>query len=482
MKKYSVLLVLLLTCSGQAGTYQIVYQERIDGAEGYADISAVIRSPGVLDAFVYSDSASHRILIDYLDSDSLVTWTIGSPPVSTVSAFSEDSLTIYCLARAVYRLVWSQGSLSVDSVPLYEMPEQERWTIRLDDLGRFGPSVVIRGRARIDLLDVTIGYGYDYRGTCEIFDRTIVGSARAWLLADIQYGNLYGDETSEYVAVDWSHGAYYYNDPWDPPPSFWNYVEVKVAVSLGSTLAIDRTNGGLPGGVFVDRFIPASDYDALICYGQLDDLNNQHVPCTWHAACYSFASGEPEEIWYTPLSGVTPEHVYKPQHYVAGMRGANKVIALNYWNGQLCDSIDLDRHLTATAFFETGSDPSVLNLVGRSYDTIFVYQFETPTEVENDEESILPLSFELAQNYPNPFNDETVMRISNNTRQHLTLKVYNILGQEVTVLHDAETSAGTFAARWNGADHRGRQVASGVYFARLASPVESSLIKMVLLR
>jgi hypothetical protein len=150
-------------------------------------------------------------------------------------------------------------------------------------------------------------------------------------------------------------------------------------------------------------------------------------------------------------------------------------------NGQLSEPIDLGRSFHAWCFFESGYEEPKLNIAGLHYDTLFVYQFETPTDVFNETDNILPSSFDLTQNYPNPFNNETVISLSNHTRQRLTLKIYNILGQEVVTLYDAETAVGDFSFSWNGQDSGDRQVASGVYFARLVSPDSAKLIKMVLL-
>jgi hypothetical protein len=85
--------------------------------------------------------------------------------------------------------------------------------------------------------------------------------------------------------------------------------------------------------------------------------------------------------------------------------------------------------------------------------------------------------FRLAQNYPNPFNPTTTIRFSIPRSGHVTLRVYNTLGEEVSTLLDEYLPAGEHATEWN----RGN-LASGVYFYRLQSGDLLDTRKLVLLR
>ncbi|MBM2840533.1 MAG: hypothetical protein HW412_1061 [Bacteroidetes bacterium] len=84
-------------------------------------------------------------------------------------------------------------------------------------------------------------------------------------------------------------------------------------------------------------------------------------------------------------------------------------------------------------------------------------------EISNE----LPAGFALAQNYPNPFNPTTSIQFSLPTAANVTLKIYNILGQEVATLVNEQRGAGTFEAVWNGRNSAGNQMASGMYFYNL---------------
>ncbi len=87
---------------------------------------------------------------------------------------------------------------------------------------------------------------------------------------------------------------------------------------------------------------------------------------------------------------------------------------------------------------------------------------ENPTQVE-----LTPTQFALIQNYPNPFNPETVIKYMLPNSGYVSLRVFNIQGQEVTTLVDAYQSAGRYEVSWDGRDHSRRPVAAGLYFYQM---------------
>ncbi len=76
----------------------------------------------------------------------------------------------------------------------------------------------------------------------------------------------------------------------------------------------------------------------------------------------------------------------------------------------------------------------------------------------------IPLQFELEQNYPNPFNPSTTIRYTVPFAAHVTLTVYNTLGQKVALLVDHTAASGRYEARFDGSTR-----ASGVYYVRLTA-------------
>ena len=94
----------------------------------------------------------------------------------------------------------------------------------------------------------------------------------------------------------------------------------------------------------------------------------------------------------------------------------------------------------------------------------------------------IPGEFALSQNYPNPFNPTTTIGFTLPTAAHVSLDVYNMLGQRVRSLIDAEMEAGAHQVDWNSTDQNGHPVSSGVYFYRLVAGANVASRKMVLLK
>ena len=94
----------------------------------------------------------------------------------------------------------------------------------------------------------------------------------------------------------------------------------------------------------------------------------------------------------------------------------------------------------------------------------------------------IPDGYELSQNYPNPFNPDTRIHFSVPERAHVTISVYNVIGQLVAVLADDEFSAGARYVTWDGTGFGGRALPSGVYVYRLSSKNFTEARRMVLLK
>ena len=92
----------------------------------------------------------------------------------------------------------------------------------------------------------------------------------------------------------------------------------------------------------------------------------------------------------------------------------------------------------------------------------------------------LPTDFALGQNYPNPFNPSTIIPYQLPTSAHVRLEVFNLLGQRLATLVDAERSAGVHTAQWDATDAAGRAVGAGVYIYRLSSGEMTESRRMVL--
>ncbi|MDH3268697.1 MAG: family 16 glycosylhydrolase [Ignavibacteria bacterium] len=109
------------------------------------------------------------------------------------------------------------------------------------------------------------------------------------------------------------------------------------------------------------------------------------------------------------------------------------------------------------------------------FDNIRVSSGTTPVNIS--EILIAPKSFQLFQNYPNPFNPNTTIKYQIPDVSFVTLKVYDVLGIEITTLVNEEKSVGSYEVEFNAT-----QLPSGIYFYILQAGSFVETKKMVLMK
>ena len=105
--------------------------------------------------------------------------------------------------------------------------------------------------------------------------------------------------------------------------------------------------------------------------------------------------------------------------------------------------------------------------------------------VENEIQRILngmPTEYALGYNYPNPFNANTRLDYSLPVRSHVSIRLYNMLGQEVAVLVNEEQPYGNRHVVWSGLNKQGSTAASGVYIAEFKAGSYLATRKMILMK
>ncbi|MCU7491788.1 MAG: T9SS type A sorting domain-containing protein [Ignavibacteria bacterium] len=96
--------------------------------------------------------------------------------------------------------------------------------------------------------------------------------------------------------------------------------------------------------------------------------------------------------------------------------------------------------------------------------------------VENEKNTTVK-SYSLSQNYPNPFNPSTTIRYSIPQAGRVTLKVFNVLGKEISTLVNEEKNQGSYEVKFDAS-----QLASGIYFYQIESGSFRQVNKMLLLK
>jgi hypothetical protein len=133
----------------------------------------------------------------------------------------------------------------------------------------------------------------------------------------------------------------------------------------------------------------------------------------------------------------------------------------------------------AAIYYDTASFPGYFNFRAEISDDEFVYWTDSiqviVTGVEVDE--LQPLTYELKQNYPNPFNPSTVISYQLRVGGNVSLKIYDILGNEIATLVDEFKSAGRHEVEF-----KASSFTSGVYYYQLKAGEYLNTKKMILLK
>jgi hypothetical protein len=225
--------------------------------------------------------------------------------------------------------------------------------------------------------------------------------------------------------------------------------------------AMERTGGGIKGTVYdADAGAPVTSGTYFLVAVDKDGF-------------IATASG------YTDLmSSVTG------QYRLMGLRpGTYFVLAmiapqsLAYKCAQWHEGVDvpISTVLSATKLLPPANARAIV--VGEGMTSGVDVHFSLTTGVSRDSSLIVPRAYSLHQNYPNPFNPSTTIEFALPHSGFVTLKVYNVLGEEVANLVGGNHAAGRFKATWDASS-----MPSGVYFYRLIVGQFSNVRKMILMR
>jgi len=111
----------------------------------------------------------------------------------------------------------------------------------------------------------------------------------------------------------------------------------------------------------------------------------------------------------------------------------------------------------------------------------WIYKPNFTVDVKEESNSI-PTEYQLYPVYPNPFNPQTTIKFDIATTSFAKVKVYNILGKEITTLLEKELSPGSYSLSWEAKDNNGQLLPTGVYLIRFSADNYTKTIKTILMK
>lgn len=158
----------------------------------------------------------------------------------------------------------------------------------------------------------------------------------------------------------------------------------------------------------------------------------------------------------------------------------NSMLRIISYDGQ-ANTIDPGQFVAAGITFSL-SDPSTIvveNVIIADENNNAMEKIEIEMLYTNPS---LVTDYRLFQNFPNPFNPSTLISFSIPKDEFVTIKIYDMIGQEIKTLVNGDTKAGTHTLNWDGFDNNGSKVSSGSYIYRMTAGEFVQARKMILLK
>ena len=268
-------------------------------------------------------------------------------------------------------------------------------------------------------------------------------------------------------------------------------LDVAATGTYAGNLVWYRNN--LPDTVWDKKMIDGSIARAFgVTIGDIDGDDTMDVAAT--------SSLDNYVVWYktTNLGETWNRYTIYPQYFYGArlldiadmdLDGDNDVLATAYDAGMVVcfqnhlpdnwerHNIDLNlpraNYICAADIFENGI-PEVLVSARNPSNTLRMYDIILNVELLSN---IPPADYRLMQNFPNPFNPETAIRFDIPERTFITIKLYDVLGNEIETLVNEEKQSGSYEVTWNAVN-----LPSGVYFYQLKTGKFIQTKKMILMK
>jgi beta-glucosidase len=259
---------------------------------------------------------------------------------------------------------------------------------------------------------------------------------------------------------------------------------IVLALESASVKGDTYTVSYAPGSIQSSDGGQLSGFENFLAYNLLDDYYRIHsIPKIMQAEEYSTCSvgigatscsdvgggravtSISDGSWLEYYTSVVPGDRYQVDFRYSSATASGRVQLIA--NGDTVSTVDLPvtgswntwQSVSSTADLTAGFNVMRINVPQGGFRLNWI-QFTSTNGI--DENSSTPAAFQLHQNYPNPFNPSTTIRFSIPEAGFVTLKVFNVLGEEVTTIESERLNAGIYSREWD-ASH----AASGVYFYRL---------------
>jgi hypothetical protein len=328
------------------------------------------------------------------------------------------------------------------------------------------------GRKSVELTQMWNGSGYDNNGR-STYTYDAQGD-NTYIAGEYWYNDQWNDGTRRIMTYDGSHriltliSGYWAGIGWmDESKTIYTYdgngheTEMLQQTWTGAWQNSLRTTSTYDGNGFrIQQIFQSWDTDHWVNQDRWTITNNAQGKSTlmlmetWNASAWTTS----QKITYTYDAGGNLTKAYIQMWYSS------------QWNDDYQELYTYDGNGNKIEMIGQLSDGSTWTNSMK-----FVYTWEQATGV--NEQSLTADRYLLLNNFPNPFNPSTNIQFTLPSANIVTLKIYDVLGREISTLVNERKSAGSYSVKWDAA-----QIPSGVYFCRLTAGNFSSMKKMVVMK
>ncbi|MDD2890263.1 MAG: T9SS type A sorting domain-containing protein [bacterium] len=284
-----------------------------------------------------------------------------------------------------------------------------------------------------------------------------------WQVDSINVANVFTNDGEDTTGFSYGSGAHLIDDRWALTDSFYhspthsyhciqdsntNHALLSPSISIPDT-----------GQSFLSYYVwcDMPDYDGsggdtLEDYYWIDVSTDGGI--LWNGFAYDYAANGSDSGWVKRDTGL--------------IQGNTKALDLSQYAGQ---TIRL-RWVVFTDNNDDGGKGTGLYIDDINIDTLGIEESNKPTIS----------TYSLSNCLPNPFTRNTEIKYFVPTNSFITVKIFNLSGQEVTSLVNKEQNSGSYAINWNGKDKNGKLLPTGMYLYQLKSGSFSETKKMVLMK
>ena len=271
--------------------------------------------------------------------------------------------------------------------------------------------------------------------------------------------------------------------------AYFSDINPKGEIAAGDTVTVTVTANMGPATHYLTPLDPATDTVRLVFQDALSRAAQQKIQGTFPQTLDMSHSSPSDTMYTVSFDIIGPAH-YNLQYTYRYVQPGGFVV--DQGGGLGNQNLFISRFIQPLAF---GKNSRISKIAGtattwpRNYSApVDDWQKATPLEHETPPFDIIngvspdkapgrPVAYRLFQNYPNPFNPATQIRYALPERAHVSLRVYNLLGQEMATLVNQDQPAGNYVSLFEA-----NKLPSGVYFYKLQAGRFLDVKKALLVR